>query len=975
MEQQSLHEQTIVDGKYRILSVRSASPDGFLYDAENLLIGKDILLKEYYPRNEAFREGECVRCLPEFESRFVLCKKRFLREARTIRDFQKLPGIAGVTDIFEANGTVFCVIEMSTGRSLYEEESAGKLPMSPEQAFRGMIPVLEALERIHDSGFIHRTISPKSVRVTESGGFQIFDFGVPRERSMNDTATRRLRTDELNGYTPPERFGGGMEQGPWSDLYSVSAVLYYCVTGKEPVNVYERMLGEHLAMPSEMGITIVPALEKILEKGMALDREKRYQSAREMLYDIRTVFPEEETKQQKKKKIIRILLAAVAIMLVVVGGIFLYLHSHPEILKFAGVETETVLIIAEEGASDEDWAIVRQRAEVLAGTGGCVWRRDGQTATAIFPSSIFREKGSRSMLRYYLTEPWKLVSSYNASDESEESIEIQALDVEIADGEMPGLDLFLAVYGGEKCSEFMAGKAQRSYLKVTVQRNTVAMLRSGMARLADYREEQDPEHEGVFANSIVMLRAGTDYAVRYSNGTSSSDDTELFWYGVSENYIPFSIESDSVIDLTGYMQSEPYMRLMAWNMTHDGPDAEFEVYAEERVVWDDPGESIYSGENQKGDSYPIQNPVYLTYLPSWNTDDPEKPKLGDWYRKFYGFKEMLDKLHTPYAIGVDADNDREIVVKISANSIPYFYAEEMDQGSNIGWSCGWSRIVNEYDDCTIESYTSEDGKAGITLKVENSIGEKKDLGDDLQSAKKRNGSGIIYLTFAGEPIAAGEIAGQDDVENGVLYFSEILLQGTRTEDPAELCSEINALSGHDYGSNAYNLLRIVNVNRAGIPVAEQTELFYGDFGHMSEEDCAYIEKIAEDYETEVAIRESTGFHVLEFSGNLSDAGFPENGLEEMEGILSHLLENEAIRRTNWYYISIRLFDESGEEISCTMRIDEDPGSSFGRLSVTGRFLGKSGETESAEKFQRAKEYLDSSEFFEQYGGSKGWTSS
>ena len=96
------------------------------------------------------------------ESRFTEEKTRFLKEARTLRDFADLPGIVGVLDYCEENATAYIVMELLEGETLKRRIDAGGR-MDAEDILRKIPTLLKALSAVHTAGVVHRDISPDNI--------------------------------------------------------------------------------------------------------------------------------------------------------------------------------------------------------------------------------------------------------------------------------------------------------------------------------------------------------------------------------------------------------------------------------------------------------------------------------------------------------------------------------------------------------------------------------------------------------------------------------------------------------------------------------------------------------------------------------------------------------------------------------------------------------------------------------------------
>ena len=232
--------------------------------------------------------------------------KKYVDEARNVSRFADIPGIVSVKDFFYENDTAYIVMEYIEGVSLkeYLRQKGGQLP--EEEALAVMRPVLEALEKVHTAGIVHRDISPDNIMLTfmEKGkaeqspalydasapspviygnisAVKLIDFGAARMTSKNDQ--KSLTIILKHGYAPEEQYRSHGEQGPWTDVYALCAVLYRMLTGKVPEPAMDRLFSDNLKRPEELGVPVTSAVSEAVMRGLAVKKEERIQSVRELM--------------------------------------------------------------------------------------------------------------------------------------------------------------------------------------------------------------------------------------------------------------------------------------------------------------------------------------------------------------------------------------------------------------------------------------------------------------------------------------------------------------------------------------------------------------------------------------------------------------------------------------------------------------------------------------------------------------------
>jgi len=229
-------------GEYRIESLLGAGGFGLTYLATDQNLNLRVALKEYLPSSIAVR-GEDSSIRPRNDDAaqtFAWGKQRFLDESRTLASFRH-PAIVRVMRFFEANATAYMVMEFVEGMSLGAWSQARR-PLG-QGAIRSLIvPLLEGLKVIHDSGYLHRDIKPDNIYMRADGSPVLLDFGSARQ-TMQQTELTAIVSP---GWAPFEQYHSGGKQGPWSDLYAIGGVLYWLLTGKKPVESVARIRADTL---------------------------------------------------------------------------------------------------------------------------------------------------------------------------------------------------------------------------------------------------------------------------------------------------------------------------------------------------------------------------------------------------------------------------------------------------------------------------------------------------------------------------------------------------------------------------------------------------------------------------------------------------------------------------------------------------------------------------------------------------------
>jgi len=223
--------------EYRIEGTLGVGGFGLTYLALDSNLNLRVAIKEFLPGELALRcENQSVK--PKSESTADIFKWgliRFLDESRTLASFRH-PNIVRVMRFFEANQTAYMVMEFVAGQPLHEW-IGGRRPLDEQTVVAIAHPLLEGLEVIHQAKYLHRDIKPNNIFVQDDGTPVLIDFGSARMTSANSDITSIVTP----GFAPLEQYHAHGNQGPWSDLYSFGAVLYWMVTGNKPVESIARV--------------------------------------------------------------------------------------------------------------------------------------------------------------------------------------------------------------------------------------------------------------------------------------------------------------------------------------------------------------------------------------------------------------------------------------------------------------------------------------------------------------------------------------------------------------------------------------------------------------------------------------------------------------------------------------------------------------------------------------------------------------
>ena len=279
-----LRQGTILNNKYLVGDAIGEGGFGITYVGFDLNLELKIAIKEFYPNGYANRNntlGNNVTLNYQHEGEyFKNGKEQFLREAQNIAKFSKEDGVVDVRDYFTENNTAYIIMEYLEGDTLAAYlKKHGR--MEAQAVFQLMLPVMHALDKMHNTGIIHRDISPDNIMFTEDHSVRLMDFGSARYFTESEKKTMSVMLKP--GYAPYEQYSSKGDQGPWTDVYGLCATMYKCITGNTPVDSLLRCKSDTLKKPSQLGVGISPALEAVLMYGLAVFPEQRCRSMKELI--------------------------------------------------------------------------------------------------------------------------------------------------------------------------------------------------------------------------------------------------------------------------------------------------------------------------------------------------------------------------------------------------------------------------------------------------------------------------------------------------------------------------------------------------------------------------------------------------------------------------------------------------------------------------------------------------------------------
>lgn len=262
---------------FEIIEVLGEGGFGIVYLAFDHALRRTVAIKEFMPSVLAMRgdEGAVTLRAERHHDTFQGGLKSFINEARLLAQFDH-PALVKVHRYWEQNQTAYTAMQYYEGRTI--KDIVGTTPELVDEAWcrRMLAQVMQALEMLYTMQIVHRDVSPDNIIVQDSGEAVLLDFGSARE--IIGDMTRSITVILKPGYAPVEQYANdaSLEQGPYTDIYALCAVVYFAITGKAPASSIARMVQDpmvKLATLAPAGYS--PAFLAAIDQGLAVLAEDR----------------------------------------------------------------------------------------------------------------------------------------------------------------------------------------------------------------------------------------------------------------------------------------------------------------------------------------------------------------------------------------------------------------------------------------------------------------------------------------------------------------------------------------------------------------------------------------------------------------------------------------------------------------------------------------------------------------------------
>jgi len=277
-------------GRYVIRAKLGAGGMADVFLADDLQLGRRVALKLLPPDTEAD----------------PIARRRLLREARAAATLDH-PHICSIYEVGEAGGRQYIAMQYVEGETL--DARLRRSPLDLNEILASAVQIVDALSEAHAHGILHRDIKPANIMVTTRGDAKVMDFGLAKHDPAGAASTGGTETVSMLShrgdivgtvaYMSPEQ-ARGEPLDPRSDLFSAGVLLYEMVCGQRPFQgassaAVAAAILTHEPLPLARFAPGTPAeLERIVTKLLKKQPDSRYQTAKDLLIDLRALKEEQE---------------------------------------------------------------------------------------------------------------------------------------------------------------------------------------------------------------------------------------------------------------------------------------------------------------------------------------------------------------------------------------------------------------------------------------------------------------------------------------------------------------------------------------------------------------------------------------------------------------------------------------------------------------------------------------------------------
>jgi len=402
----SLKPGTVINN-FEIIRVLGEGGFGITYLARDRELGHEVVIKEYFPNEFAMRTADTtITAKRTATAHFSKGLQRFKEEAQTLARFNH-PSIVKILSYFEANDTAYFVMEYEEGIDLSHYLRQVNRPLTQEEILGIVIPILEGLKEVHRYNFLHRDIKPGNILLRSNNAPVLIDFGASKQ-TVTDVS-KSVTSMLTEGYAPLEQYSTDIrQQGPFTDIYAIAAVMYKMITQEVPPSAQTRSYqllqdGHDPYKPlKSMGLAGYDHnFLNAIDRALSIKAKYRPQNVQDFQADIvgQLTMPEPERTEEnisavepKTKNTVLKIAASLVLVLLLGGGAVYYMNQQNE--NSGGDESDGLNFVPEQSthvSRDKEAACNQGEMKACVNLGVAYLKGNGKPKDAAKATALFEK--------------------------------------------------------------------------------------------------------------------------------------------------------------------------------------------------------------------------------------------------------------------------------------------------------------------------------------------------------------------------------------------------------------------------------------------------------------------------------------------------------------------------------------------------------------------------------------------------------
>lgn len=265
---------TKLSEKYEIVEILGERSNfSIVYIAKKIGSQERVVIKEFFPKNLVLRDMDKISVVcksSNLQKRYKEGIESFMAEGQIMKKLKNCASAEYIDDFF-VNGTSYIVMKYHEGEDLEEYIKKQKIGSYKEFISEIITPLMNTVDELHDMGYLHRDIKPSNVIMEKGEKPILIDFG----SSINFKTKEEKKIMVTPGFSPIEFYSEKTNQTKASDVYSISAMLYYYFVGHTPLEATNRIIEDDILRPSEINKAVPKHLEKLILKNLSMNMKER----------------------------------------------------------------------------------------------------------------------------------------------------------------------------------------------------------------------------------------------------------------------------------------------------------------------------------------------------------------------------------------------------------------------------------------------------------------------------------------------------------------------------------------------------------------------------------------------------------------------------------------------------------------------------------------------------------------------------